>query len=224
MRTAQLLLFFLLVCQTTASLIDKQVNLGENVTLDCQIDVKDIFWFFQKQTDSPVVIMRTFTSHSTVSQYYEERFKVKYSSLTLSRLFISNITIDELGIYYCVKTGIPPQLSNGIGLYISGDVQDQNQTEVNNNSQSPNTQQTLMILYFILSIVMFLAIIGVLQIKLQVCKKTHQQYQDEELEQLYSTNDEEFSEVEFRLSRSTNKTFGKKAQANLIKSESPLTV
>ncbi|XP_039538178.1 uncharacterized protein LOC120486309 isoform X3 [Pimephales promelas] len=209
MRTAQLLLFFLLVCQTTASLIDKQVNLGENVTLDCQIDVKDIFWFFQKQTDSPVVIMRTFTSHSTVSQYYEERFKVKYSSLTLSRLFISNITIDELGIYYCVKTGIPPQLSNGIGLYISGDVQDQNQTEVNNNSQSPNTQQTLMILYFILSIVMFLAIIGVLQIK--VCKKTHQQYQDEELEQLYSTNDEEFSRVEFRLSRSTNKTFGKKA-------------
>ncbi|KAG1945961.1 hypothetical protein F2P79_013618 [Pimephales promelas] len=128
--------------------------------------------------------MRTFTSHSTVSQYYEERFKVKYSSLTLSRLFISNITIDELGIYYCVKTGPALQLSNGTRLYIS----------------------------------------GVLQIKLQVCKKTHQQYQDEELEQLYSTNDEEFSEVEFRLSRSTNKTFGKKAQANLIKSESPLTV
>ncbi|KAG1945963.1 hypothetical protein F2P79_013618 [Pimephales promelas] len=52
-----------------------------------------------------------------------------------------------------------------------------------------------MILYFILSIVMFLAIIGVLQIKLQVCKKTHQQYQDEELEQLYSTNDEEVKHI-----------------------------
>ncbi|XDV22603.1 hypothetical protein PO909_027468 [Leuciscus waleckii] len=95
-------------------------------------------------------------------------------------------------------------------LFLTEASQDQNQTEVNNNSQSQNTQQTLMILYFILSIVMFLAIIGLLQIKLQVCKKTHQQYQDEELEQLYSTNDEEFSEVEFRLSHSTNNTFGKK--------------
>ncbi|XP_056127860.1 uncharacterized protein LOC130105746 [Rhinichthys klamathensis goyatoka] len=208
MRTAQLSLFFLLVCQTTESLRDKRVNLGENVTLDCQI-VKEIYWVFQKPTDSPALIMRTFSSHSTSPQFFDKRFKDKYSSLTLSRLFISNVTIDELGIYYCVKTN-PIQLSNGTRLYITVAVRDQNQTEVNNNSQSPNTQQTLMMLYFILSIVMFLAMAGLLQIKLQVCKKTHQQYQDEELEQLYSTNDDEFSEVEFRLSHSTNNTFGKK--------------
>ncbi|KAK7126636.1 hypothetical protein R3I94_017969 [Phoxinus phoxinus] len=211
MRTAQLLLFFLLVCQTTESLRDERVNLGENVTLDCQIDVKNIYWVFQKLTDPPVVMMRTFTSHSTTAQFNYARFKDKYSSLTLSRLFISNITIDELGIYYCIKTGPTLQLSDGTRLYITEDVQDHNQTEVNNNSQSPNALQALMILYVILNIVMFLAIIGLLQIKLQVCKKTHQQCQDEELEQLYSTNDEEFSEVEFRLSHSTNNTFGKKA-------------
>jgi len=110
----------LLVCQTTASLIDKRVNLGENVTLDCQIDVKEMYWVFQKRTDSPVLIMRTFSSHSTVPQFYEERFKVKYSLLTLSRLFISNITVDELGIYYCAKTGQSLQLSDGTRLYISG--------------------------------------------------------------------------------------------------------
>jgi len=108
------------VCQTTASLRDKRVNLGENVTFDCQIDVKDIYWVFQKRTDSPVLIMRTFTSHYAASQFYEERFKVKYSSLTLSRLFISHITVDELGIYYCIKAGTALQLSNGTRLYISG--------------------------------------------------------------------------------------------------------
>jgi len=96
------------------------VNLEENVTFDCQIDVRDIYWFFQKWTDSPVLIMRTFTSDYTSSQFYDERFKVKYSSLTLSRLFISNITVDELGIYYCIKAGPTPQLSNGTRLYISG--------------------------------------------------------------------------------------------------------
>jgi len=108
------------VCQTTASLRDIRVNLGGNVTFDCQIDIRDIYWFFQKRTDSPALIMRTFTSHSTIPQYYDERFKVKHSLLTLSRLFISNITIDELGIYYCIKSGSPLQLSNGTRLYISG--------------------------------------------------------------------------------------------------------
>ncbi|XP_048038686.1 uncharacterized protein LOC125263655 isoform X1 [Megalobrama amblycephala] len=198
----------LLVCQTTESLTDEQVNLGQNMTLDCQIDVKEIYWVFQKLTDSPVLILRTFSSGSTKPVFYDERFKDKYSSLTLSRLFINNITIDELGIYYCVKTTRSgPQLSNGTRLYITEAVRDHNQTEVNNNSQCPNTPQALIVLYAILSIVIFLAIIGLLQIKLQERKKRHKQCQDE---QLYSTNAEEFSAVEFRLSRPINNTFGKK--------------
>ncbi|KAK2906792.1 hypothetical protein Q8A67_005777 [Cirrhinus molitorella] len=42
------------------------------------------------------------------------------------------------------------------------------------------------------------------EIKLQACKKRHQQCQDEELEQFFYRNGEEFSEVEFRLFLPTN--------------------
>ncbi|ROL55454.1 hypothetical protein DPX16_20830 [Anabarilius grahami] len=158
----------LLVCQTTESLTDKQVNLGQNVTLDCQIDVKDVYWVFQKLTDSPVLILRTFSSGFTSSVIQDERFKDKYSSLTLSRLCISNITIDKLGIYYCVKKTVSGlKLSNGTRLYITEAARDQNHTEVNNNSQCPNTPQALIVLYAILSIVIFLAIIVLL-----VCQTT----------------------------------------------------
>ncbi|KAL1251566.1 hypothetical protein QQF64_019362 [Cirrhinus molitorella] len=209
MRTVQLLLFYLLlVFQTTESLIDKWVNLGENVTLACPIDVKNIFWVFQKLTDSPVVILRTFTSDSTTSQLYDERFREKYSLKIWSHLFISNITINELGIYYCVKTHFL-KLSNGTRLYTTEAALDYNQTELENYLQCPanNLQLSLIVLYFTPNIVMFLAIIALLQLRFKACKKRHQQCQDEELEQLYSTNGEEFSEVEFRLFHPTNNTF-----------------
>ncbi|KAF4094525.1 hypothetical protein G5714_024557 [Onychostoma macrolepis] len=64
-----------------------------------------------------------------------------------------------------------------------------------NNSQCPNTQQSLIIVYFIPNIVMFLATIGLFQFKLQECKKRCQRCRDEKLEHLYSTNDDEFSDV-----------------------------
>ncbi|XP_016415486.1 uncharacterized protein LOC107745969 isoform X2 [Sinocyclocheilus rhinocerous] len=121
MRTPPLLLFFLLGwCQTAQCLNSKRVNLGQNMSLDCLIDVKDIYWVFQKQTDSPVLILRTFTSESTTPQFYDKRFKDKCSLQTFSRLFIRNITINEIGIYYCAKTGTTLQLSNGTRLYTTG--------------------------------------------------------------------------------------------------------
>ncbi|XP_052446511.1 uncharacterized protein LOC127988041 isoform X13 [Carassius gibelio] len=207
MKTVQLLLFCLLVCQTTESLTDKLVNLGANVTLDCQIYVTDIFWVFQKLTDSPRLILRTFSSESASSHVQDPRLKDKYSSLNLSRLFIINITIHELGIYYCAKAATTTlQFSDGTRLYINEEAA-RNQTKLKNNSENQNTQKSFIVLCFIPIIVMFLAIIGLFQIKLQACKKRHQQYQDEELEQLYSTNDEEFSEVEFHLFHPNNNTF-----------------
>ncbi len=108
------------MCQTTESLTDKRVNLGENVTLDCQIGVNDVYWVFQKLTDSPVLILRTFTTDSTSSFIQDQRLKDKYSSLTSSRLFISNITINELGIYYCAKRNQTLHISDGTRLYING--------------------------------------------------------------------------------------------------------
>ncbi|XP_058617734.1 uncharacterized protein LOC131531175 isoform X2 [Onychostoma macrolepis] len=136
MRTAQLLLFFLLAwCQTTESLTDKCVNLGENVTLDCQIDVKEIYWVFQKLTDSPVLILRTFTAEYTSSHVQDQRLKDKYSALTRSRLFISNITVHELGIYYCAKLNKTLQISNGTRLHTNESAQDQKQTEGKHQEQ-----------------------------------------------------------------------------------------
>ncbi|XP_039538179.1 uncharacterized protein LOC120486310 [Pimephales promelas] len=199
MRTAQLLLYFLLVCQTTASLIDKRVNLGENVTLDCQTDVKEIYWFFQKRTDSPLLILRTFTSHHASSQFNEERFKVKYSSLTLSRLFISNITIDELGIYYCIKSGSPLQLSNGTRLYISENIQDDNQTENKNRPQcekTPTIDDLPTVTSFILNFVLIITIIGLLTLKLKKPTKSRQHRQNVEPVQLEDFNAAQYSEIE----------------------------
>ncbi|XP_026054759.1 uncharacterized protein LOC113040702 isoform X4 [Carassius auratus] len=124
MRTVQLLLLCLLVCQTTESLTDKLVNLGANVTLDCPIDVKDIYWVFQKLTDSPLLILRTYTTQSKT----DKRLRNKYSSLTFSRLFIMNVTMNELGIYYCVKPDKTLQISNGTRLYITVSQDDSSNT------------------------------------------------------------------------------------------------
>ncbi|KAI2644028.1 Ig kappa chain V-V region T1 [Labeo rohita] len=143
MRTVQLLLFGLLVCHTIESLNDKRVNLGENVTLDCLIGVKEIYWVFQKLTDSPVVILRSFSSELASSLIQDVRMKDKYSSLTFSRLFISNVTTEELGIYYCLKTGSFLQFSNGTRLHTTEAARDHNQTELKNNLQCPHTQQSL---------------------------------------------------------------------------------
>ncbi|XDV22604.1 hypothetical protein PO909_027469 [Leuciscus waleckii] len=197
MRTAQLLLFFLLVCQTTQSLRDKRVNLGGNVTLDCQIGVKENYWVFQKLTDSPVFIMRTFTTDSTSAQFYDERFKDKYSSLTLSRLVIRNITIDEIGIYYCVKTAPTLQLSNGTRLYISESAQDHNRTETENQpQQTPKTDNIMTVTSFILNIVLIIAVIGLLILQLKKPTKSRQHRLNVEPVQLEDFNAAQYSEIE----------------------------
>lgn len=196
------LIDLLLWCQITEGLFDKRVNLGENVTLDCQIDVKEMFWVFQKLTDAPVLILRTFSTESTVSHILEERFRNKYSSLTLSRLFISSITIDEIGVYYCIKRDSTTiKFSNGTRLYIT---EDKSQTKPN-ESHYQTTQEALIVLYIILNIMMFSAVIALFQIKLQLCKKRQQQ--NEELEKIFCTSAAEFSEVEFRLFQPNNNTF-----------------
>ncbi|XP_050950848.1 uncharacterized protein LOC127153673 [Labeo rohita] len=202
MRTAQLLLFFLLVwCQTTECLNNKRVNLGQNVTLDCPIDVKEIYWVFQKLTDSPVVLLRTFTSDSTTPQLYDERFKDKYSLQILSHLVISNVSTDELGIYYCAKTGTPLQLSSGTILYTTESVQYQNQTECNNHKQpqcenTPEINNILTFTSLLLNIVLIIAIIGLLMLKLKKLRKSQQQPQNVETVLLEDLNAAQYSEIE----------------------------
>uniref|UniRef100_A0A8C2H330 Ig-like domain-containing protein n=1 Tax=Cyprinus carpio TaxID=7962 RepID=A0A8C2H330_CYPCA len=200
MRTAQLLLFCLLVCQTTESLTDKLVNLGENVTLDCQTDVKEIYWVFQKPTDSPLLILRTFSSESSSSNVQDQKLKDKHSSLTLSRLFIINITVHELGIYYCVNQNTTLQISNGTRLHINESAQDQNQTK--DCQQEQSCEKTLE-LYRILTVtsillnsVLIIAIIGLLMIKHKKPRKSRRQPQNVEPEQIEDLNTAQYSEIE----------------------------
>ncbi|KAA0712038.1 hypothetical protein E1301_Tti012773 [Triplophysa tibetana] len=119
MKTTSLFFVYLLVCcQTTESLTLKPVILGGNVTLDCELDNRDIYWLFMKPSESPVVIFRTFSSESTKPLFFDQRLKSKYSSTTLSCLCISNITKDELGIYYCARVNTwGLNFSNGTKLY-----------------------------------------------------------------------------------------------------------
>uniref|UniRef100_A0A8C1Z7V7 Immunoglobulin domain-containing protein n=1 Tax=Cyprinus carpio TaxID=7962 RepID=A0A8C1Z7V7_CYPCA len=190
MRTAQLLLFCLLVCQTTESLTDKLVNLGENVTLDCEIDVKEIYWVFQKPSDSPLLILRTFSSDSTSSHVQDQRLKDKYSSLTLSRLFIINITVHELGIYYCVKPGTTLQISNGTRLYIKDKQQEQS------CEKTLELYRILTVTSILLNSVLIIAIIGLLMIKHKKPRKSRRQPQNVEPEQIEDLNTAQYSEIE----------------------------
>ncbi|XP_051979590.1 uncharacterized protein LOC127640917 [Xyrauchen texanus] len=201
MKTAPLALLCLLVwCPATESLIDKWVNLGENVTLDCDIGSNEIYWFFLKRPDSLAVILRTFTSDSQWAHFYNEQFRNKYASQKWSRLMISNITADELGIYYCVKTDSLLKLNNGTRLYISETGQTGNETECNNHSQHLKTLQTLTASSAALNALMFTTIIGLLMLRWKKPSQTQQQCQEVELVQLEDLNIAEYSEIEFTYS------------------------
>uniref|UniRef100_A0AAY4C295 Immunoglobulin domain-containing protein n=1 Tax=Denticeps clupeoides TaxID=299321 RepID=A0AAY4C295_9TELE len=98
------------------------VDLGQNVTLDCTLKNTDTdkYWCVQLQSQSPVIIMRSFASESTNVYYYNDFFKQKYSLQIPYRLFIQNITRDELGIYYCLEIDPLLKLSSGTRLSITG--------------------------------------------------------------------------------------------------------
>ncbi|XP_065099761.1 uncharacterized protein [Paramisgurnus dabryanus] len=204
MRTRPLLFFYLLLCcQSTASLINKQVILGENVTLDCDIDVKEIYWLFLKPPESLVMIFRTFTPDSTSPMFTDQRLRHKYSSQTYSRLFISNITKDELGIYYCAKLySSALNIGNGTKLYISeAKTEDNDQLQHSKNCTATTQHPALTITSILLIVMLLIIIIGLLMAR---CRKPRkgakpQPNAEVEFEQIKDLNIAEFTEVEFRL-------------------------
>ncbi|XP_051550605.1 uncharacterized protein LOC127438794 [Myxocyprinus asiaticus] len=194
MKTVQLSIFYLLLwCSAGESLKNKLVVLGQNVTLNCDLDIKEINWLFLKLPDSLAVILRTFSSETTSLFYNDNRFKDNYSTLTLSRLFISNITADELGIYYCAKQGSTLHLDNGTRLYITENSQNQNETELNSQQHQ---HQILTVTSIALNVVMFILIIGLLKLKFKTHTKSRQQCQNVEPVQLEDLNAVQYSEIE----------------------------
>ncbi|KAI2650220.1 T cell receptor gamma variable 2 [Labeo rohita] len=127
MKIIQLHIYLLMWSQVTESLTNTEVTLGADVNITCDLAIEEIYWYKHKLPDPPVLILRTFDRISEAAEYENSISKHKYLVKINSRLFIKNISTDELGVYYCVKTSEPQKISNGTKIYISESVQ-RNQT------------------------------------------------------------------------------------------------
>ncbi|XP_060767579.1 uncharacterized protein LOC132875028 [Neoarius graeffei] len=129
MKIVKLHFYLLVCCGAAEGFIEKSVNLGQNVTLKCAVTGSDVFWFLMKPSESPVYILRAFSGLSLRADYSNTTFSKTFSLQYNSSLFIHNISTNELGVYYCIQTGSPPNISSGIRLYIqSHSAENQTQT------------------------------------------------------------------------------------------------
>ncbi|RXN20077.1 immunoglobulin iota chain [Labeo rohita] len=122
MKIIQLHFYLLMWSQATESLTNIEVTLGADVIITCDLAIEEIYWYKQKLPDPPVLILRSYSSTFMGAKYENSNFKHKYSLNTNSRLLIRNISTDELGVYYCVKTS-ELKFSSGTKIYIAGKAQ-----------------------------------------------------------------------------------------------------
>ncbi|KAI5609491.1 hypothetical protein C0J50_9469, partial [Silurus asotus] len=120
----------LVCCGAAEGFTDRLVDLGQTVTLQCDVAVKDVLWFLMNPSEPPVFILRSFSSKTLDSQYSNQTFSKTFSLQYNSSLFIHNISTNELGVYYCIQTptGSPPKISHGIRLYIRKNTTDNHQS------------------------------------------------------------------------------------------------
>jgi hypothetical protein len=79
------------------------VELGQNTTINCSLNIESAYWYIQHQPQPPQAILHSFTSRSPAAFYYNKNYRQKYSLLTGHRLLIQNVTVDDCGVYYCAK-------------------------------------------------------------------------------------------------------------------------
>ncbi|XP_060715398.1 uncharacterized protein LOC132838820 isoform X2 [Tachysurus vachellii] len=120
MRILVLQFYLLVFCGAAEFFTEKSVDLGQNVTLKCEVSVHDVYWFLMKVSEPPVFILRSYSRISLAADYSNTTFNKRFSLQYNSSLFIHNISTNELGVYYCIHTqkGSPPNISRGIRLYI----------------------------------------------------------------------------------------------------------
>ncbi|XDV22126.1 hypothetical protein PO909_027085 [Leuciscus waleckii] len=120
MKIIQLQLYVLICCRAAVS--DQLTDLGSNVTINCDLDENEVYWILLKTPDPPTVILRSFLPPKSPF-YLNNAFSKKYSVIFKHRLVINNVTSDELGVYYCMKTGTPPKLSKSTRLHFTESTQ-----------------------------------------------------------------------------------------------------
>ncbi|XP_051550515.1 uncharacterized protein LOC127438731 [Myxocyprinus asiaticus] len=211
LRILQLQLFLLIWCEAGETLTDKLTDLGQNVTINCDIHEEEVQWLLLKLPE-PVIILRTFLFSSPF--YYNKTLKHKYSVKSKHHLYIYNVTTNELGVYYCMKTdtkgGI---LSNGIRLHITEtqnhttvkNIQ-QNQTEVRCIQQNQTSWQTPAIISALLNSVLIIVVFGLIKVFVHGRKRTSERSKQEtrlqhprvtDLEPPQNLNRTECTEVDF---------------------------
>uniref|UniRef100_A0A8C1R3R1 Ig-like domain-containing protein n=1 Tax=Cyprinus carpio TaxID=7962 RepID=A0A8C1R3R1_CYPCA len=102
-------------CQVAEILTNQITDLGQSVTINCGLDLKEVTWFVLNLPDPPVLILRSF-SNPPATFYFNNRFRQKYSVQPKHNLFINNVSIDELGVYYCTNIDRTAQFSNSTRL------------------------------------------------------------------------------------------------------------
>ncbi|XP_026091208.1 uncharacterized protein LOC113064571 [Carassius auratus] len=163
MKIIQLQIYLLMWSQVTESLTNTAVTLGADVIISCDLDIEEIYWYKLKLPDPPELILRTYSSTYEGAKYENSIFEDKYSVKTNSRLFIRNITADELGVYYCVKTSEPQKFSNGTKIYISESVY-RNQTESHDAPEQETPWRNLTIITSVLlNVLLIIALIGLVK-------------------------------------------------------------
>nr|XP_017208790.1 uncharacterized protein LOC100534659 isoform X1 [Danio rerio]XP_021329213.1 uncharacterized protein LOC100534659 isoform X1 [Danio rerio] len=154
-------LYLLIWCEAAQTLTDQQTQLGQNVSINCDLVETEVYWFLLNLSYS-VLILRSFQTPF----YYNERFRLKYS-VNSSRLLINNVTTDELGVYYCMSTNKQPEFSNGTRLYITEETP---QTECQNNTvvqfiqQNQTSWLTLALMTGLWILVLVVVIIGYMKV------------------------------------------------------------
>ncbi|XP_052446443.1 uncharacterized protein LOC127987997 isoform X5 [Carassius gibelio] len=185
LKNMQLQLYLLIWCRAAETLTDHLTDLGQNVTINCDLNANEVIWSLIK-LDSPVLILRTFSN--TAPFYLNNTFQQKYSVQNKHNLFINNITIDDLGVYYCMKFHPPQEYSSVMRLKIIEPTADiQNHTAVKDIEQKQTHWQIIiLIISALFNALLIILITGLLKVFVCGSKRTRDnliQSQDTNLQQ-----------------------------------------
>ncbi|KAI2646989.1 Ig kappa chain V region 3368 [Labeo rohita] len=174
-------------CQATVS--DLLTDLGSNVTINCDLDENDVYWILLKTADPPIVILRSFST--PVSPFYTNKTLIKkYSVQFKHRLVINNVTVDELGVYYCMNTRTPPKLGKSTRIYITESTQLTGLTGCHNITVTDYADQThwqiITIILGLMNGLLIIVVVGLVKVFVVGNRRSAEQL-DNDLQQMQVT-------------------------------------
>ncbi|XP_056116853.1 uncharacterized protein LOC130094544 [Rhinichthys klamathensis goyatoka] len=190
----------LIWCEAAETLTDQLTDLGQNVSINCDFGVKEVNWLLLKLPDSPVVILLSSTASAPF--YYSKAFRQKYSVQSNHRLFINNVTIDDLGLYYCETKDAPPKYSDGTRIHISVPspaAEIQNHTAVKNIERNQTHWQIIIFISALLNAVLIIVVIGLLKMFVHARN-------GDDLKQFQSTDLQNLQDMDFEQPQDSTQT------------------